>query len=148
MAFIGQNFGDKVRIGYDDSTGEVGMQYKMLNKTGTGVAKGAVLAPHASIAHALANPAASGLDPCFICYDTGVADGGYVWVWTTGARCQVYSDATVTLGTHTIMKTSATPALAAPDSFPIVDAAHFQEIGHPTEGRTGAGLVMINFHQN
>ena len=152
----GIEIADKVRWVHDASTGEHGMQIKMINKTGGPTVKGYIIHPYVATAidNAFILAAVDEPDIIGVVYEAGVADASEAWVWITGdvevycsgaaargefVRCTATGDSDTTSGYATVE--------AAPSS-PFSTDKHFQEVGHVLEATGGAGLCLTRLHWN
>lgn len=149
--------GDSMRIGYDDSTGEYGVQLKLTNKTSSASVKGTVVQVSTGTDRAFSLEEADGVDPTNIAYEAGVADGSDAWCWCIGSICEVLlEDSTAaTRGYWVKVSDSAAGRADASNAAPpggTISAIedHFSEIGHAVESKTAGTDVLcrINFHVN
>jgi len=142
-------FSNNARVYQDNVTGEMGLQLKV--QIGENIVKGEPLSVSTAANNKYVKQTAE-YDCVAIAGESGSADG-YIWVWTTGAICQVlYKDATAstrgfvciadaTNGRASDVDLSTIAGLPASD-------VHFKEIGHVKETKTGGTnvLVLIHFH--
>lgn len=81
--------GDKMRIGYDASTGEHGVQFKMLNDSGVASVKGTVITASSATDSAWVVCPADIPKATGVVYEGGIAHGLACWVWDDGSLAQV-----------------------------------------------------------
>jgi hypothetical protein len=152
----GIEIADKVRWVHDTSTGEHGMQIKMVNKTGGATVKGYLIHPYSATAINNAFVLASINEPDIIgvVYEAGVADASEAWVWITG-DVEIYCAAAVSLSyfirntaTGDADTTSGYATAEAAPTTPFSTDKHFQEVGHALESTGGAGLCLTRLHWN
>jgi hypothetical protein len=135
-------------------TPEGGLAVRMLNKTGGISVKGTVVACSSTTDNAVQKIAVDVPDPIGVIYDSGVADGEYVWVVKSGIAEVLFIGSTTRkhLARGFISADSgyiAGYALSeAVPSSPFATDKHFYEIGHINESRTGAGLAKCSLHFN
>ena len=134
-------------------TPEGGIAVRMINKTGGASVKGHIVQPEGSTNDAVELTIGGDIDPIGIIYDADIPDGNLVWVIVAGIADVLYSN-TVTRATFSRVSTAGeglpngvavNEALPTP---PFATDKHFQEIGHPIESRTGAGLARTILHFN
>lgn len=144
----------KMRWHYDSSTGEYGMQMRVLNKTGGASIKGYLLRASSTTNYGFQYVAVDEPDPIYVVYESGVADGSEMWVWAfglvqiyTGNACsRRYVIRAVATGDADTTSGRAT-AEAAPSS-PFATDKHFQEIAHAAAaGSAGLNMCWMN-HAN
>ena len=149
MALRSVKAGDNVRLAYDTVTLESGLQLKV--QIAENVVKGEVLSVSPSADNKYIKQA-NEFDACAIAYEAGSADG-YIWVWTTGAICQVLLKDTIASTRGYLAISADTDGRA--DSLDIATisgtpatTAHFKEIGHHKESKAGGTnvLTLIHFH--
>jgi hypothetical protein len=137
-------------------TPEGGLAIRMINKTGGVSVKGEVVDAYSATAinGAVKKIVQNVPDPIGVIYDSGVADGSYMWVVVSGIA-EAYFIGSTTLG-HLARGfitgdagyvTGQVLSEAVPTS-PFADDKHFYEIGHVIEARTGAGLAKVVLHFN
>ena len=147
---IGTN--DKVRMYYDSTTGEAGMQIRMTNMTGTTSNKGYLCHPSTSTNSAFNYCIIDEPDITSIVYDE-VADGEECWVWIQGL-CQVYYMNAVTrewMGRNRAGAEGGEPGQGYGETkptSPFDTDKHFQEVGHIQETTGGAGVALTVIHFN
>lgn len=135
-------------------TEDGGMAIKMINKTGSASVKGTVLMASTSVANAV-NLQANQYDSAGIMYSNGVADGGEVWVVTSGKAYVLLADTTAsTMGNWVFSSLTdgrANATLTAPPGGTIsaIDE-HFKEVGHclqtVTAGTSKLALCFVHFN--
>ena len=141
--------GDKVRMVYDTTTLEMGLQLKV--QIAENVVKGECLSVSPSADNKYIKQTNT-YDVCAIAYEAGSADG-YIWVWTTGAICQVlFADGvTVTRGYlatgHATDGRADSTDIATISGNPAI-SAHFTEVGHIKESKASGTnvLALVHFH--
>lgn len=138
-------------------TPEGGVAVKFINKTGGASVKGEVVSAYndTAINNAIEKIAVDIPDPIGVIYNSGVADGSYVWVIVAGVA-EVYFVGNTTRkhlargfltadgGSYVIGQALSE---AVPSS-PFANDKHFYEIGHVLESRVGAGLAKCVLHFN
>lgn len=153
------SIGGKMRFVYDTNTGEMGMQVKLINKTGGNTVKGYLCCPDVNVDGAFQYCAINDPDPNWVVYEAGIADAAEAWVWCVNAICEVYCN-DVAAGNptrHHYIRSTATgdsvtttghaTSEALPAS-PFATDKHFQEAGHVMKSRVGSGLTLCSFHTN
>lgn len=80
MALNTINLGSKMRLAYDDVTGEYGTQIRLINKTGATTVKGYLISPSTTADVAFIYVASNQPDPNWVVYEAGVVDGSDAWV--------------------------------------------------------------------
>jgi len=135
-------------------TQEGGLAIRMINKTGAASIKGSVVELEGTTDKGVELSGIGSPDPIGIIYDSGIADGDFVWVVVSGFAEVLYSTA-VTRGTFARVPDSgdtsgtAGQAIAEPlPSPPFASDKHFQEIGHPAESIGSPGLALTVLHFN
>lgn len=143
-----QYIGQKTRI-----TPEGGLAVLMLNDTGAASVKGYIVEPASATDNAVKLVTDGDIDPIGIVYESGVADGQYIWIVVSGIA-DVYYGVAVTRGTFSRVPVAADGLAigeamneAIPTS-PFATDKHFQEIGHPIESRGTPGLAKTVLHFN
>lgn len=143
----------KVRVWYDPTTNERGIQVRVTNKTGGTATKGYAVEPYPSADNAVQYAAINEPDPIGIVYEAAAADAE-MWIWIAGI-VEVYVNASATRGqfvrvpaTGDSVTTSGTLTNEAQPSSPFATDKHFQEVGHVMKDRTGAGLTLVVLHWN
>ena len=140
-------------IGKVKFTKEGGLAVRVLNATGAPSIKGYIVEASHSLDNGVAYAEGGDPDPLGIVYDGGVPNGDYIWVVISGIADVYYSD-TVTNGSISRVSTVAealSAGIAVNEALPVPPFAsdkHFQEIGHPIQARTGAGLAKTILHFN
>lgn len=135
-----------IRLWHDVSTGEYGTQIKLANGTGANSVKGNVVYtdPNADMSFELIT--ADDVDPCFIVYEAGIADGSDAWCWAEGAICQVLlEDGTAATRANWARVSSSVNGRATMTTgvpVPPTDATHFREVGHCIES-VGSGTDVL-----
>ena len=110
----------------------------LINKTGGASVKGELLRGSATTADAVEQAGANCFDTIGITYESGIADGKYMWVVDLG-RCQVKMDAGGAALQDRLIA-SATAGRADVGNTPS-SADHFKEIGHSI-GTAGANALV------
>ena len=146
MAIVRCEHGDVFAFAYDATTGERGLQCKMLNKTGGATVKGNLVS--------LSTATDKGVILQTNTYDTigvideaGVADGSEAWVWMLGSVCQVlYKDSTAATRGNILIADAVdgrASDIANPGGgLPGADT-HFQECGHVMESKNAGTDVLV-----
>lgn len=136
-------------------TADGGIAVKLINKTGGNSVKGEVVEASESVAGAVQKIVVDRPDPIGVFYESGIADGGEVWVVVSGIA-SVYFVGNTTLGhlargfitaDGASYVTGQALSEAVPTS-PFSTDKHFYEIGHVIEARVGAGLAKTILHFN
>jgi len=146
----------RVRWGYDTTTGEMGMQVRLTNKTGGNSVKGYLVEPYDSADDSFANIVVDVPDPCWCVYEAGIADGQLCWVWKLNASiCEMYfignvARSQLARGFLTADAGYVSGQVMAEDfpSPPFDADKHFYECGHTMRARTGAGLCLVHSQTN
>ena len=147
----------KVRLFYDPTTGERGLQIKLINKTGAASVKGSVLSSSPGTDQGVELCPADAYDPMAICYEAGVADGSEMWCWMPGSMCQMLlEDGTASTRDYWVRDSvtvagRADATNASPPGGTIVALeAHSKELGHAAESKASGTnvLCLIHFHLN
>lgn len=122
-----------------------GFAVKLTNKTGGNTVAGQVICVYtaSAIDNAFATCGANALNPIGIVLDAGIADASEAWIVIAGIADVLMDGGGSARGDRLI--TSATAGSADVNNAPAV-AVHFQEIGHSTETRAGAGLARAVVH--
>jgi hypothetical protein len=146
---------DRVRIWNDATTGECGLQIRVINKTGGNSIKGYCCKAD------ITTPTDRGVvycpkdipDPIGFVYDV-VADGADMWLWIAG-MVEIYVTGNATVGQFARTPvdadaddTSGRITSEAAPSAPFESDKHWQEVGHIMKARTGAGLTLAIIHFN
>ena len=148
---------DQVRQHYDSTTGERGMQLKLVNKTGASSVKGTIVEASTTTASAFSVVGAGGVDTIAIVYEAGIADGSSAWCWMPGSLCQVLLQDSTAATRGYWVKVSDTVAgradatNAAPPGGTIAALEdHFSEVGQSAESKTAGTnvLCLLHFHVN
>ncbi len=141
--------GTNVRLAYDDTTNERGMQLKV--QIAETIVKGECLAPSASVDNKMIKQT-NEYDTVLIAYEGGSADG-YIWAWTTGSICQVlFKDSTASTRGRIAIADAVDGRASDVDMATIqgnpATTEHFKEIGHVKESKNAGTnvLVLIHFH--
>ena len=141
--------GTRTRMHYDQTTGEWGLQVKLINKTGGNSVKGNIVNASTGTDMAYMQAGASSDEPIGVVYEAGVADGSYAWVWTgQGSVCQVLlKDGTASTRGYWVETSNTAGRADATNSNPVPET-HWQEIGHCLESKTAGTNVLarILFH--
>jgi len=157
MAFQGYTVGDKMRIGYDDVTGERGIQMAMTNATGATSVKGDLVEQSSTTDSAFALITADAPDPIGVVAESGIANGSLCWVWTPQSLCQVLLEDGTSATRDYWVKVSdndngrADASNAAPPGGTVASIEdHFSEIGHAAESQSSGTdvLCLIHLHFN
>lgn len=141
---------DKVKF-----TPEGGIAVKLTNKTGGASVKGEVVTPSGTIANAIKKIVVDEANPIGVFYESGVADGQEAWIVVSGIA-DVYFVGNTSLGhiargfltsdgASYVIGQALSIAYPTP---PFATDAHFFEIGHVIEARTGPGLSRVVLHFN
>lgn len=150
------HFKDGIETDEIKLTPEGGIAQRYINKTGTSV-KGMVVSVYNSTAinNAVAKSVVDVPDSIGIIYESGIADGEYVWVVTSGKADVLFvGNTTVKNLARTFITADGASYIAGyalAEAFPTSPFAsdkHFCEIGHVLESRVGAGLARVNLHFN
>lgn len=135
------------------STPEGGVVTWVINKTGALSIKGYVVEPEGTTDFAVKYTNPGDADPVGIVYDPDVPDGELMRIVVAGIA-DVFYRGNVTRATFSRVATTGeagnggqavNEALPTP---PFATDKHFQEIGHPIESRSGAGLAKTILHFN
>ena len=130
-----------------------GVLVSVINKTGGNSIKGYIVKPSSTVDNAVEYTNGGDADPIGIVYDAGIPDGQLMRIVVAGIA-EVYYSGAVTRATFSRVSTVAeglpdgqavNEALPTP---PFATDKHFQEIGHPIESTTGAGLAKTIIHFN
>jgi len=124
-------------------TKEGGLAVWLMNKTGAASVKGEILEGDSAVADAVEQSDANCLNAFGITYESGIADGEYMWVVVSG-RCQVKMDAGGAALQDRFI-TSATAGRADVSNSPAT-AVHFQEIGHSIGTAAANALCWAIIH--
>lgn len=119
-----------------------GIAVRMINKTGSNSVSGELVEADTTTDNAFDQNAADGDHPIGAVYDGGVPDGSDCWVVVAGVAEVLLKDSTAS--THGYWAATADVAGRADCTSanpPGVVAAHFQEIGHCIETKTGGTNV-------
>lgn len=134
-------------------TKEGGLAVRMKNRTGGVSIKGYIVEPAPIEDNAVKYTDNGDADPIGIVYESGVADQAEMWVVVSGIA-EVYYGVAVTRATFSrvpIVSDGLTTGQAMNEplpSSPFATDKHFQEIGHPLETTSGAGLAKTILHFN
>jgi hypothetical protein len=146
MAISRVSHGGVVALAYDSTTGERGVQVKIINRTGHTSVKGELVSC-STTADKEAILQANEYDTIGVVDEAGVAEASEMWIWMPGSICQVlYKDSTAS--THgNILIASATDGraedIANPGGgLPGTDT-HFKECGHVLETKVGGTNVLV-----
>jgi hypothetical protein len=144
--------GTRAALKCDTTTGECGLQIKMLNKTGGSSVKGTLVSASTATDNGFILQA-NEYDTIGVVDEAGVADGSEAWIWVQG-RVQV-------LFKNTVAATRGNILLAADTDGRAIDAAnpggglpgtdtHFKECGHVNESKIAGTnvLVLATIHFN
>lgn len=133
---------------------EGGILNRYINKTGAPSIKGYVVRPSSTTGQAVDLAEIDSVDPIGAFYESGIPDGGWVWVGV-GGRVEVYCTGNVAFRNFIRVCVAADPGAANGQAFaeiaptpPLATDKHFREIGHAMGERTGAGLVLVEIHKN
>lgn len=136
-------------------TPEGGLAVRMINKTGAASVKGYLVDQSTTTDLAVQLIVKDVPDVFGAIYDSGIADGEYVWVVIAGIADVYYIGNTTRKYLCRGFLTAdgagyvAGQALAeAVPTSPFSSDKHFYEIGHVLEARTGAGLAKTMLHFN
>jgi hypothetical protein len=149
--------GAGVRLVYDATTGEAGMQVRLTNRTGGTSVKGTLLECSGTYNRAVATAAADAPDVVHVCAESGIADGSEVWCWCVGSVCQVLLQNSTAATRDYWVRTSTSAAgradatnSAPPGGTITALEGHFDEVGHALESKTAGTdvLALISFHPN
>jgi len=157
MALQIQSIGGSVGLGYDAATGAGGPIRKVVNRTGHTSVLGEIVANSTS-ADKECVLCTSGYDAIGVVAEAGIAEGSAMWLWVTGARCQVkYLENTASTHGNILLCSIAGAGLgedvANPGGgLPGTDT-HFRENGHVCESHAAGGagtynLVLCDLHHN
>jgi hypothetical protein len=130
-----------------------GYAIQMTNNTGGASKKGYIVEAESNSDNGVAYTQADDIDPIGIMLEEGIPDGDLVWVVVSGIA-EVYYSGNVTRATFSrvsITSEALQPGIAVNEALPSPPFStdkHFQEIGHPIENRTGAGLAKTVLHFN
>jgi hypothetical protein len=133
-------------------TPEGGIAISLINDTGATSIKGYIVKASTSIDEGAEYSPGGNPGPIGIVYNA-TPSGSYMWVVISGIA-EVYYSGNVTRGTFARTSTVAEglgAGIAVSEALPTPPFAtdkHFQEIGHPIESRTGAGLAKTVLHFN
>lgn len=121
---------------------------KLTNKTGGNTVKGQLVVVYSATAvdDAFATAGVSSANVVGIVYEAGIADGSEAWIITGGIADVLMDGGGSARGDRII--SSATAGSADVWNVGGAVATHFQEIGHCTETRSGAGLARVVLHFN
>jgi hypothetical protein len=141
--------GASVRMAVDTTTGESGLQLRV--QIAEAVVKGEGLSVSPSVDNKYIKQT-NMYDVCAIAYEAGSADG-FIWVWTTGAICQVLFADGVTVTRGYLATGHATDGRADSTDISVISGnpatdAHFKEWGHIKESKTSGTnvLALVHFH--
>lgn len=149
----GFNAAEKVRLWYDNTTNEAGLQIKLTNKTGGNTTKGYLIHPSAGTDRAFDYTALDEPDIMGIVYEGGIADGSECWVWVSGV-VEVYFFGSTTRDHFARMGETGDGGAAgqaiseAVPTAPFATNKHFQEVGHVVESIGASGLALTVIHFN
>lgn len=143
----------KVAMGQDDTTNEIGMLKKLVNRTGGASVKGTLVS--CSTAAAMeAVKQTNEYDTIGVVQEAGVAEGSEMWVWGPGSMCQVLAKNGVAFTYGNILIAADTDGrannLSNPGGgLPGTDT-HFKECGHVWESKAAGTdvLVLCELHFN
>ena len=141
-----------VRIGSGSNaltTEEGGLAIRLINNTGTASVKGSLVDASHVLEGAVSLTAAGGDDCIGVVYDSGIANGDWIWVVVSGIADVLLQDGTLS-GYGYWVKTSDTTAGRAdatspnpPPSGVILEVQeHFREIGHCLQSRVAGADVL------
>jgi len=132
---------------------EGGLMVRLINKTGGASVKGHVMSIGA-IANSVDKIVVDVPDVIGVAYESGIADGAYMWVVVAGIA-DVYFIGNTTIGhiargflTADAGYVSGQALSEAYPTAPFASDKHFYEIGHVLEARVGAGLAKCVLHFN
>lgn len=154
------NFGDTpqyptrfVGHGRMKFTREGGLAIRMLNKTGITSEKGVLVTADTGADGAVDVAGADNNDVIGVFYESGIADGGEVWVVTYGIADVLLKDNTGSTHGNWVGASDEAGYAYATENSPPAAPTHFREVGHclQTVTATGAGthvLCNIMMHFN
>lgn len=134
------------------ATEDGGFAREYINGTGSASVKGSTV--HIAGANTVDLTQQDDPDCIGVVYNSGIPDGGKMWVVTEGTA-KVYFIGNTTAGhlARTFVAADGdyvegqAKSEAVPTS-PFANDKHFCEIGHVAESRTGAGLALVKLHFN
>lgn len=134
-------------------TPEGGLAVRVINKTGGASIKGYIVEVSNTTDMGVKYTDDDDIDPFGIVYDTGIADGEYIWVIVSGIA-EVYYGVAVTRATFSrvpVVADGLASGQAMNEALPVPPFStdkHFQEIGHPIESIGAPGLAKTILHFN
>lgn len=150
----GHNAGGKVRVIYDGSTGEYGMQIQLINHSTATATKGKVVSPSDGDDSGFIYATINTPDIMGVVAESSIGKGSWGWVWIQGvAQVYIQSSASAGMFVRAVATGDASTAagLATGEGEPTspfsVDK-HFQEVVHCIQGTsaTGAALCVLHFN--
>ena len=135
-------------------TPEGGYAVKLINTTGAASVKGRGVEANSALDNSVVLVGIDVVDCIGVFYESGIADGDYAWIVTSGIADVLFIGATTR---HDFARVNIT-ADASPVAGGIISEAvptspfatdkHFAEIGHVLETIGAAGLAKVNLHFN
>jgi len=123
-------------------TPEGGHVVKLINKTGTTSVKGTLVETSTAVANGTEIASADSDHPIGVVYNSGVADGGYIWVVISGvAEVLMKNNVASVIGYWVSVSDAAGRATTSQNS-PGLTVAHWREIGHSIESKTAGTDVL------
>lgn len=135
-------------------TPDGGIAVKFKNRTGAVSVKGYVVTASSSYDNSVSLIVVDAPNPIGVIYESGIPDGGDVWVVVSG-KAHIYFVGNTTRGNFArgflssdVGYVSGQALSEAYPTSPFASDKHFYEIGHVLESRTGAGLALTVLHFN
>jgi hypothetical protein len=152
-----QEIGDKMRIGYDASTGERGVQMKRENRSGAASVKGTLITASDTNDNAWDILTANIPKPDGVVYEGGVANGSECWCWDDGsiAQCLLEDSSPCTHGYWAKVSDTQDGRVDASNASPpggtiVAIEDHLSEVGHCQQSQTAGTdkLALMKLHFN
>jgi hypothetical protein len=148
--------GSKIRIWYDYSTGERGVQILLINNTGAASVKGTVVRADTTDDNSFILAPANSDEPFGVVYNSGIADSLETWIWIGGKVQVLLQDSTASTRGYWVRtsltvagRADATNADPPGAGIPELDR-HMCEFGHCLESKIAGTNVLcfVNIHFN